>query len=122
VVGWVLLGKHLGDRYPAVPATAWILTFGTVTLAPVALLWEGVPRLDLTQLCWASVLVFGGHLRTVELGRGARARLTRWDLLEPRAAGGGVAGDPGPWGGVGTSYDRWRRAYRRRRLGRLAPQ
>ena len=59
VVGWVLLGKRLGDRYPAVPATAWILTFGTVTLAPVALLWEGVPRLDLTLLCWASVLVLG---------------------------------------------------------------
>ena len=59
VVGWVLLGKRLGDRYPAVPATAWILTFGTVTLAPVALLWEGVPRLDLTLLGWASVLVLG---------------------------------------------------------------
>ena len=59
VVGWVLLGKRLGDRYPAVPATAWILTFGTVTLAPVALLWEGVPRLDLTLLCWASVVVLG---------------------------------------------------------------
>jgi drug/metabolite transporter (DMT)-like permease len=59
VVGWVLLGKRLGDGYPAVPATAWILTFGTVTLAPVALLWEGVPRLDLTLLGWASVLVLG---------------------------------------------------------------
>jgi drug/metabolite transporter (DMT)-like permease len=59
VVGWVLLGKRLGDGYPAVPATAWILTFGTVTLAPMALLWEGVPRLDLTLLGWASVLVLG---------------------------------------------------------------
>ena len=59
VVGWVLLGKRLGDGYPAVPATAWILTFGTLTLAPVALLWEGVPRLDLTLLGWASVLVLG---------------------------------------------------------------
>jgi hypothetical protein len=35
VVGWVLLGKRLGD---GVPATAWILTFGTLALAPVALL------------------------------------------------------------------------------------
>ena len=59
VVGWVLLGKRLGDGYPAVPATAWILTFGTLTLVPVALLWEGVPRLDLTLLGWASVLVLG---------------------------------------------------------------
>jgi drug/metabolite transporter (DMT)-like permease len=59
VVGWVLLGKRLGDGYPAVSATAWILTFGTLALAPVALLWEGVPRLDLTPLGWASVLVLG---------------------------------------------------------------
>jgi drug/metabolite transporter (DMT)-like permease len=59
VVGWVLLGKRLGHGYPAVPATAWILTFGTLTLAPVALLWEGVPRLDLTLLGWASVVVLG---------------------------------------------------------------
>jgi drug/metabolite transporter (DMT)-like permease len=27
VVGWVLLGKRLGDGCQAVPATAWILTF-----------------------------------------------------------------------------------------------
>jgi drug/metabolite transporter (DMT)-like permease len=59
VVGWVLLGKRLSDGYPAVSATAWILTFGTLALAPVALLWEGVPRLDLTPLGWASVLVLG---------------------------------------------------------------
>ena len=59
VVGWVLLGKHLSDGYPAVSATAWILTFGTLELVPVALLWEGVPRLDLTLLGWTSVLVLG---------------------------------------------------------------
>src|ERR671913_1166932 len=66
--------------------------------------------------------VLGGHLRTVELGRGPRARLTRRGLLEPRAAGGGVAGGPGPWGGVGPWYGSWRRAYHRRRPGCLAPQ
>jgi drug/metabolite transporter (DMT)-like permease len=59
VVRWVLLGNRLGDGYPAVPATAWILTFGTLALAPVALLGEGVPPLDLTPLGWASVLVLG---------------------------------------------------------------
>lgn len=59
VVGWVLLGKRLNERYPPVAATAWILAFGTLTLAPVSLLWEGVPRLDLTALGWASVLVLG---------------------------------------------------------------
>ena len=59
VVGWVLLGKRLNERYPPVPATAWILTLGTLTLTPVALLWEGVPRLDLTAVGWTSVLVLG---------------------------------------------------------------
>ena len=63
VVGWVLLGKRLGDEYPAVPATAWILTFGTLILAPVALLWEGVPRLDLTPLGWAAVWSWGWGAR-----------------------------------------------------------
>ena len=46
-------------EYPAVAATAWILAFGTLTLAPVALLWEGMPRLDLMAVGWASVLVLG---------------------------------------------------------------
>lgn len=59
VVGWVLLGKRLGEEYPVVPATAWILAFGTLTLMPLALLWEGIPRLDLTALGWVSLLVLG---------------------------------------------------------------
>lgn len=59
VVGWVLLGKRLNQGYPAVPATAWVLTLGTLTLAPVAFVWEGAPRLDLTPLVWVSVLVLG---------------------------------------------------------------
>jgi drug/metabolite transporter (DMT)-like permease len=59
VVGWVLLGKRLNEGYPAVPATAWILAFGTLTLAPITVAWEGVPRLDLTVVGWVSVLVLG---------------------------------------------------------------
>ena len=55
----MLLGKRLNEEYPAVAATAWILAFGTLTLAPVALLWEGMPRLDLMAVGWASVLVLG---------------------------------------------------------------
>ena len=60
VVGWVLTGKRLGEVYPPVAATAWVLALGTLTLAPAALLWEGTPRLDLlTSRGWASVLVLG---------------------------------------------------------------
>lgn len=59
VVGWVLLGKRLNERYPPVAATAWILALGTLALAPVSLMWEGVPRLGLSALGWASVAVLG---------------------------------------------------------------
>ena len=60
VVGWVLLGKRLNERYPPVAATAWVITFGTMSLAPAALLSEGLPRLGLpTAGGWASVLVLG---------------------------------------------------------------
>jgi drug/metabolite transporter (DMT)-like permease len=60
VVGWVLLGKRLNEGCPAVPATAWILAFGTLALAPIAVAWEGIPRLDfLTAVGWGSVLVLG---------------------------------------------------------------
>jgi drug/metabolite transporter (DMT)-like permease len=59
VVGWVLLGKRLNGEYPTVPATAWILSFGTLLLAPIALAWEGVPRLDFTAAGWTSVVVLG---------------------------------------------------------------
>lgn len=59
VVGWALFGKRIYQEYPPVPATAWLLALGTLTLTPVALLWEGVPRLDLTAIGWISVLVLG---------------------------------------------------------------
>lgn len=60
VVGWVLLGKRLNEGYPAVPATAWTLAFGALALTPIALAWEGMPRLHLlTAAGWSSVLVLG---------------------------------------------------------------
>jgi hypothetical protein len=71
----VLLGKRLGDGYPAVPATAWVLTFGTLTLVSVALLWEGVPRPDLKLLGWASVLVLGCSAATYAMWNWGVARV-----------------------------------------------
>ena len=90
VVGWVLLGKRLGDGYPAVPATAWILTFGTLTLVPEALLWEGVPRLDLTLLGWASVLVLGLGCSAVTYA------LWNWGVARVPASRAGVFLNPEP--------------------------
>ena len=59
VVGWALLGKRIYEEYPPVPATAWLLALGTLTLIPAALLWEGVPTLVLSAVGWTSVLVLG---------------------------------------------------------------
>jgi drug/metabolite transporter (DMT)-like permease len=124
VVGWVLLGKRLGDGYPAV--SAWILTFGTLALAPVALLWEGVPRLDLTPLGWASVLVLG-------LGCSAATyALWNWGVARVPASRAGVFLNLEPlvgallgvlvlgeaWG-AGTVVGGC--THHRRRRGRLAP-
>ena len=44
-VSWVLLSKRLIERYSALTATAYILTFGTLTLLPISLLWDGPPPL-----------------------------------------------------------------------------
>lgn len=59
VVASVLLAKELVQRYPALAATAYIMLFGTLTLAPVALLWDGPPKLALSAPVWGSVLVLG---------------------------------------------------------------
>lgn len=56
---WVVLAKRLTARYRALQATAWILLFGTASLAPMALLVEGVPPLAVTPPTWAALLALG---------------------------------------------------------------
>lgn len=58
-VVWVLMNKRLNERYSALVATTYILLFGTLTLAPIALLQGGLPRLNLPISVWGSVLVLG---------------------------------------------------------------
>jgi len=53
---WVLLSKQIMKRYPTTVATGYILAFGTLTLLPISLLWDGLPRLSLSANVWASVL------------------------------------------------------------------
>ena len=60
VVAWVLLTKRLIERYSALTATAYILAFGTLTLLPISLLWDGPPPLlALPGGVVASVLALG---------------------------------------------------------------
>jgi drug/metabolite transporter (DMT)-like permease len=58
-VAWVLLSKRLAERYSALIATAYILAFGTLTLLPISLFWDGLPRLNLSGGVWGSVLALG---------------------------------------------------------------
>jgi drug/metabolite transporter (DMT)-like permease len=63
-------------------------------LAPVALLWEGVPRLDLTPLGWAAVLVLG-------LGCSAATyALWNWGVARVPASRAGVFLKPEPPAGA----------------------
>lgn len=59
VVAWVLLSKPLIKRYTALIATAYLMFFGTLTLLPLSLIWDGVPRLDVSASVMASVITLG---------------------------------------------------------------
>lgn len=59
VVAWVLLSKPLIKRYTALGATAYLMFFGTLTMLPVALAWDGPPRLEMSGSVLASVLALG---------------------------------------------------------------
>lgn len=59
VVAWVLLSKPLIKKYTALVATAYLLLFGTLTLLPISLIWDGWPQLRMSSSVIASLLVLG---------------------------------------------------------------
>lgn len=59
VVAWVLLSKPLIKKYTALVATAYLMFFGTLTMLPVSLVWDGTPRLQMSGGVLASVLALG---------------------------------------------------------------
>ncbi len=56
---WVILSKRLIGRYPALHATAWILTAGTLMLIPISLAISGPPPVALSAGVWGSLLALG---------------------------------------------------------------
>jgi drug/metabolite transporter (DMT)-like permease len=58
-VVWVLLNKRLSEKYSALIATAYILLIGTISLAPVAIIQDGLPQLSLSLATWSSVIILG---------------------------------------------------------------
>jgi drug/metabolite transporter (DMT)-like permease len=58
-VTWILLSKRLVEKYSALATSTYTLTFGTLTLLPLSLLWDGLPPLHLSHDVWASVLALG---------------------------------------------------------------
>lgn len=58
-VVWVLMVKRISQRLTALVATGTTIVFGTLTLLPVALLQDGLPRLNLPLDIWLSVIVLG---------------------------------------------------------------
>jgi len=59
VVAWTFLGKRLAQEYSSVIATAYIFAFGTITLLPISLWWDGTPRLNLSANIWLAVVILG---------------------------------------------------------------
>lgn len=58
--GYILLCSRLLRRYPALDATVWSLTLGTIVLAPIAWIVDGPPPVGgLTPGAAASVVVLG---------------------------------------------------------------
>ena len=84
VVGWTMLGKRLVRTYPPVAATAYIFAFGTLTLLPISLLWEGVPSLNLPPGAWVSVAMLGIACSAITNG------LWNWGLRYVPASRAGV--------------------------------
>lgn len=59
-VVWILLSKRLIERYSTLTATAYILAFGTLTMLPISLVWDGPPPLlSLPGQTLGSVLALG---------------------------------------------------------------
>jgi len=59
-VMWVLLSKRLIERHSALTVTAYILAFGSLTLLPISLLWDGPPPLlSLSPGVMAAMLALG---------------------------------------------------------------
>ncbi len=58
-VVWVIMNKRLNERYTAPIATTYLLSFGTLTLAPITLLQDGLPSFNLPISVWTSVIILG---------------------------------------------------------------
>jgi drug/metabolite transporter (DMT)-like permease len=58
-VAWILLSKRLIERYSALPATAYILAFGSLSLLPISLAWDGPPRMSVSAGVGGAVLGLG---------------------------------------------------------------
>jgi len=56
---WVMLNKRLSEKYGALVATAYLLLIGTIAVAPITLIQDGLPRMALPLSTWIPVLVLG---------------------------------------------------------------
>ena len=83
-VAWVLLSKRLMVRYPALVATAYMLGIGTLALVPIAVVWGGPLRLDLSWIGWGAMLALGFGCTALS------DALWNWGLEQVEASRAGV--------------------------------
>lgn len=59
VVGWTMINTYLSRKYSAFDITAYSLISGTILLIPIALWWNGLPRVSLSLSVWLALLALG---------------------------------------------------------------
>jgi drug/metabolite transporter (DMT)-like permease len=94
IVAWVLLSKPLVEKYTALVATAYIMLFGTLTMLPISLVWDGAPQLPLSSGVLLSVLALGLACSALTYG------LWNWGLTYVSASHAGIYTNIEPLVGV----------------------
>lgn len=56
---WILMSQRLSREDGPLTAAAFVLLFGTLILAPIALAWDGLPEVHLSGAAWGSILTLG---------------------------------------------------------------
>jgi drug/metabolite transporter (DMT)-like permease len=56
---WILMSERLSREEGPLAATAGILFFGTITTAPIALIWDGMPNIHISFAAWGAILSLG---------------------------------------------------------------
>ena len=103
-VAWVLMNKSLSEKYGALVATAALILAGTITLAPITIIQDGLPHVSLTLRTWGAVIFLGLFCTALSFA------LWNWGLERVPAAKAGIFLNLEPLVGAVLGAVVWREA------------